>query len=178
MPNLLRVCVVGAESTGKTTLCQALAKHYGTEFVPEYGRTYTEARYERGETGPWAQQEFEHIAHEQARLEELAAIAASEVLICDTDSLTTAIWHEHYLGEPPPDWGLPNRIGLYLLAGLDVPFTPDSIREGEQSREHMHARLVEELEKSGVRVVELAGGIDERERAAIAAIDAARTEIA
>ena len=43
----LRVCVVGAESTGKTTLCERLAKHYGGDYVPEYGRTYTEARYER-----------------------------------------------------------------------------------------------------------------------------------
>lgn len=174
MSSPLRVCVVGAESTGKTTLCERLAKHYGCEFVAEYGRTYTEARYERGETGDWVAHEFEHIAKEQARLEELAAIGAPEVLICDTDALTTAIWHEHYLGETAPDWQIPNRIGLYLLSGLDVPFTPDSIREGEASRERMHARLVEELQKSGVPVIEISGSVEEREAAAIAAIDAAK----
>ncbi len=175
MSELLRVCVVGAESTGKTTLCERLGKHYGGEFVAEYGRAYTEARYSRGETGPWAQHEFEHIAREQARLEELAAIGAENVLICDTDSLSTALWHEHYLGERAPDWQIPNRIGLYLLSGLDVPFEPDAIREGAETREHMHARLIEELEKTGVRVVEVTGSPEERESAAIAAIDAART---
>jgi len=174
MSELLRVCVIGAESTGKTTLCERLAKHYGNTFVAEYGRTYTEARYGRGEKGPWAQHEFEHIAREQARLEELAAIGASDVLICDTDSLTTAVWHEHYLGERAPDWQIPNRIGLYLLSCLDVPFEQDPIREGEDSRKPMHARLVDELGKTGVRVIEVRGTPKERERTAIAAIDAAR----
>ena len=174
MSDLLRVCVIGAESIGKTTLCERLAKHYGNAFVAEYGRTYTEARYGRGEMGPWAQHEFEHIAREQARLEELAAIGASDVLICDTDSLTTTLWHEHYLGERAPDWEIPNHIGLYLLSGLDVPFEADAIREGEDSRERMHARLVEELEKTGVRLIEVSGNPEERERTAIAAIDATR----
>ena len=174
MPNPLRVGVVGAESTGKTTLCARLAKHYGGDFVEEYGRTYTEARCGRGETGDWVAHEFEHIAKEQARLEELAAIGASDVLICDTDVLTTAIWHEHYLGEPAPQWEMPNRIDLYLLAGLDVPFEQDDIRAGEHSRERMHARLLEELVKTGIPIVELRGSIAERERAAITAIDGAR----
>ena len=174
MPNPLRVGVVGAESTGKTTLCERLAKHYGGDYVAEYGRPYTEARYGRGETGDWVAHEFEHIAKEQARLEELAAIGASDVLICDTDALTAAIWHEHYLGEPAPPWDIPNRIDLYLLAGLDVPFEQDDIRAGEHSRERMHARLLEELVKTGIPIVELRGSIAERERAAITAIDGAR----
>ena len=37
-----RVAIVGAESTGKTTLAQQLAEHFGTVWVPEYGREYTE----------------------------------------------------------------------------------------------------------------------------------------
>ena len=38
-----RVAIVGAESTGKTTLATALAEHYRTAWVPEFGRLYTEA---------------------------------------------------------------------------------------------------------------------------------------
>jgi nicotinamide riboside kinase len=40
----VRVVLIGAESTGKTTLAQALAAHYHTTWVPEYGRTYWEAK--------------------------------------------------------------------------------------------------------------------------------------
>jgi HTH-type transcriptional repressor of NAD biosynthesis genes len=42
-----RVLIVGAESTGKTTLAIALAEHYQTTWVPEFGRLYTEARRPR-----------------------------------------------------------------------------------------------------------------------------------
>src|SRR5581483_9617149 len=37
-----RICLIGAESTGKTTLARALAEHYQTVWVPEYGREYSE----------------------------------------------------------------------------------------------------------------------------------------
>ena len=39
---LRRIRVVGAESTGKTTLARALAEHYDTAWVPEYAREYCE----------------------------------------------------------------------------------------------------------------------------------------
>ena len=39
---LKKIAILGAESTGKSTICKALAKHYRTDFVPEYARTYFE----------------------------------------------------------------------------------------------------------------------------------------
>lgn len=42
-----RVCIVGAESTGKTVLAQNLAKHFNTEWVPEYGRDYTDEKIKK-----------------------------------------------------------------------------------------------------------------------------------
>jgi hypothetical protein len=45
-----RICLVGAESTGKTTLAQMLAERYQTVWVPEYGREYSERKLsEEGE---------------------------------------------------------------------------------------------------------------------------------
>ncbi|HMF72604.1 MAG TPA: ATP-binding protein, partial [Flavitalea sp.] len=38
--SLKRIVVVGPESTGKSTLCQQLAEHYNTAWVPEYAREY------------------------------------------------------------------------------------------------------------------------------------------
>jgi hypothetical protein len=39
-----RVVLIGAESTGKTTLAQELARHFNTCWVPEYGREYWEKK--------------------------------------------------------------------------------------------------------------------------------------
>jgi nicotinamide riboside kinase len=41
---MVRVTLVGAESTGKTVLAAALARHFGAPWVREYGRDITEAK--------------------------------------------------------------------------------------------------------------------------------------
>jgi NadR type nicotinamide-nucleotide adenylyltransferase len=55
-----RVALVGAESTGKTTLAQALAAHFGTVWVPEFARAYLLAR------GGVTEQDMHVIAQGQA----------------------------------------------------------------------------------------------------------------
>lgn len=37
---LRKFVVIGPESTGKSTLCEGLAAHFGTRWVPEYAREY------------------------------------------------------------------------------------------------------------------------------------------
>jgi HTH-type transcriptional repressor of NAD biosynthesis genes len=88
----LRVCVVGAESTGTTTLARDLARALQTVWVPEYGREYCEAKLRRGET-EWKSAEFTVIAQEQTRRENEAASHAHRVLICDTNAWATRLWH-------------------------------------------------------------------------------------
>lgn len=87
-----RVCVLGAESTGTTTLARALAEHYRTEWVEEYGREYSETKLAAGET-VWRTEVFLHIAVEQSRREHEAARRANRLLICDTNAFATSLWH-------------------------------------------------------------------------------------
>ena len=35
-----KIVIIGPESTGKSSLCEALARHYQTAWVPEYAREY------------------------------------------------------------------------------------------------------------------------------------------
>jgi HTH-type transcriptional regulator, transcriptional repressor of NAD biosynthesis genes len=168
-----RVCIAGAESTGKTTLCEELAQRYGTPYVPEYGRTYTLEKVRLGRLGEWAPDEFVHIAFEQQRQEDDYARRAFPLLLCDTDAFATRIWYEFYLGDVPEQWPLPlSRIDLYLLPYPDVPFVADEIREGEHRRYWMHARFEEQLAKEQRQFVVLSGTHDERVAQAVAAIDA------
>jgi NadR type nicotinamide-nucleotide adenylyltransferase len=168
-----RVVIVGAESTGKTTLAMALAEHYQTTWVPEFGRLYTEARRPRGEL--WHSDEFTFIAVEQARMEDALARIANRVLICDTDPFATAIWHERYLGSASADVqavAASRRYDLYILTDVDTPFVPDDIRDGESIREWMHKRFVDELARMGIPTLLVSGPHDRRLAAAIARFDA------
>ncbi len=167
-----RVCIVGSESTGKSTLCGRLAEHYGTVWVGEYGREYSLRKVQAGPR-TWLDEEFVHIAFEQQRREDDLARDATRVLICDTDTFAAKIWSERYLGRVPTRWPLPpSRIALYLIAYPDVPFVADEIRDGEHMRYWMYERIVAELTSAGRPFVVLKGTFEERDVQAIAAIDA------
>jgi HTH-type transcriptional regulator, transcriptional repressor of NAD biosynthesis genes len=173
--HVLRVCLLGAESTGKTTLAAALAAAYGTLWVPEYGRVYTEVG--RPRDAPWRSEEFEHIARVQCWYEDFLVGFADRVLVCDTDAFTTALFHEAYLGEPARGFeDLAARVyGLYVICGLDVPWKGDGLREFEAVRRRHHEAYLEHARASGSPWLLVEGPPDERLRAAREAVDGVLT---
>jgi HTH-type transcriptional regulator, transcriptional repressor of NAD biosynthesis genes len=167
-----RVVLVGAESTGKTTLARALAAHYATVWVPEYGRLFSEGMLPRGYT--WATADFVHIAEAQQRLEDQLARKASRVVICDTDAWATSLWHERYLGGDLPDSGaLFSRrwSALYLLAGDEIAWEDDGTRDRQAERHWFQNRFRAALDARRVPVVSLEGSPEQRQAVAVAAID-------
>jgi NadR type nicotinamide-nucleotide adenylyltransferase len=136
----LRVCIVGAESTGTTTLAQGLAAHYQTAWVPEYGREYSAWKFERGET-EWRSDEFVQIAREQNRQEDAAARRANRVLVCDTNAFATTLWHRRYMNCDSAEVAAISAetcCHLYLLNGDEIPFVQDGLRDGQHIRHAMH----------------------------------------
>jgi HTH-type transcriptional repressor of NAD biosynthesis genes len=190
-----RVVVVGAESTGKTTLCRQLAdelrarggSHGPTRWVPEVGRERTielqaaaVARAALSDEPPppmadleWPPEEFIGIAEAQNRREDVLAPMGGPVLVCDTDAFATGIWHERYVGHRSAEVdGLARHHDLYLLSHDDgAPFVQDGIRDGEHVRSWMTDRFAAELDATDRRFVVLTGSWDERRAAALAAID-------
>lgn len=135
-----RVCVVGAESTGTTTLAKALAEAFQTVWVEEYGREYSELKLIRNDL-IWRTEEFTAIAEEQSRREEVAARQANRLLVCDTNAFATTLWHRRYLGTHSPaveEIARRGKCDLYLLTGDEIPFVQDGLRDGEHIRHEMH----------------------------------------
>lgn len=142
-----RVCVLGAESTGTTTLAKGLAAHLQTAWVEEYGREYSEVKLARNDPD-WRTDEFTMIAGEQTRREDAAARQANRVLICDTNALATILWHRRYMGshsQAVEEIARRGRCDLYLLTGDDIPFVQDGLRDGEHIRHQMHGWFEEAL---------------------------------
>ncbi|THA52631.1 AAA family ATPase [Streptomyces sp. A1136] len=187
-----RVVVLGAESTGTTTLSLDLAAHYRrrggvwskTGWVAEYGRRYSEEKLAAARAADrdaswadvtFASREFPVIARRQDADEERAARSGSPVLFCDTDSFATGIWHERYLGERNEEVekiAAQTRRDLYLLTDdADVPFEDDGLRDGEHLRPWMTSRFREELERTGRRFLVMRGDREARLAAAVTAVD-------
>ncbi len=168
-----RVVVVGAESTGTTTLSRALAEHYRarggafaeTRWVPEYGRTHTEHKLTAAtalaggrvpdlDSLVWTVGDFVDVAHRQAEAEDAAARAGGPLLVCDNDPWAATVWCERYLGDCPGE--VHAAVGTrgpahYLLTDhTGVAFEQDGWRDGEHRREWMTARFAELLDRRGV----------------------------
>lgn len=161
-----RVCVLGAESTGTTTLAKTLAEQLNTAWVEEYGRAYS-ARKQADNDVIWRTEEFTHIAEEQNRLEDKSARDANRILICDTNSFATIIWHRRYMGVPShavEDIARHRRCDLYLLTGDEIPFAQDGLRDGEHIRHDMHTWFAQALAAQAVPWKLLRGSLQERVR--------------
>lgn len=172
-----RVVVVGAESTGTTTLARALADHYQTVWVPEYGREYAERKTARGDA-VWVGDEFIHIAAEQCRREDEAARHAMGILVCDTDALATALWYERYIGNESRAVKAiadAQRPRVYILTGDEIPFVQDGTRDGEHIRHDMHAAFIKALAAQKHPSVLVTGSHEQRMRQAVAFIDSLLT---
>jgi HTH-type transcriptional regulator, transcriptional repressor of NAD biosynthesis genes len=152
-----RVVIVGAESTGTTTLAADLAERLGTVWVPEFGRQFTE---EHGIEHNWISSDFEAIARRQAAGEDLAARRCGPVLVCDTDVLATAVWHERYIGaqsDVVEQLAAERRPHFYVLTADDIPFVQDGLRDGEGIRRWMTQRFREVLDGASVPWSEVRG---------------------
>ena len=169
--DVTRVCLLGAESTGKTTLARALAETYATAWVPEYGRVYTELG--RPSDAPWTSWEFTHISRVQCWWEDFLAGLAHRVLFCDTDAFTTAVFHEAYLGSPATEFQelAARRYDLYLVCALDVPWARDGIREFDAERRRHHEIYLEHARSSGAPWLLVEGTEERRLAAARTAVD-------
>ena len=171
------ICLIGPECTGKTTLAQALAREMDGPWVPEYLRTFCDAR---GRTP--VPQEQAHIMETQYQHEEAALQLASEqgkaYVFCDTAPLLTAIYSHFIFGDTSllaAGRMLHTRYALTLLLETDIVWQADGLqREGDHVRAPIQAMLEAELARVGRPVVRITGTGAARVDAALRAIAAHR----
>ena len=93
----VRIVIVGAESTGTTTLARTLADALRTTWVPEIGRFYTQSILTDG--AEWCDDDFYRIGELQQSYENALAARSRGVIVCDTNAVATQLWQRRYLGE-------------------------------------------------------------------------------
>jgi len=128
-----RVCLVGAESTGKTTLACQLASIFTQSWSKSTGASTLNAKSQPTASTNWVTEEFEHIAKTQCERENEAAGRSNRILICDTDAFATSIWHRRYFCEASHAVDAiaaqHRKPDLYLLTDINTPFVQDGTRE-------------------------------------------------
>jgi nicotinamide riboside kinase len=167
------ICIIGAESTGKTTLARTLAAHFDCPWVPEYLREFcdTQARTPTVDEQSLileAQHTAELAAQHRARQR------GSPFVFCDTAPLLTAIYSDFIFGDPSL-YGrartLHSRYALTLLLATDLAWVADGLqRDGEQVREPITQMIHRELGNLAASFVMIKGQGEGRIGSAIKAL--------
>jgi nicotinamide riboside kinase len=168
---VIRVALLGAESTGKTSLSQhiteaLLAQGQMAAFVPEVLREWCQMN---GRTPAFHEQR--QIAQQQA--ERIFSIQEGWV-IADTTPLMTAVYSDYVfkdLSMYEEALGLQAQFDLTLVMGLDVAWVPDGLqRDGEHVREPVDNLIRQAMSRRRLPFKVIYGQAEARLNAALLAI--------
>lgn len=171
---MIKVVVTGSESTGKTELAHRLGEHFSAPVAEEFVRDYAAQRAGRlgfADHGP--------IANGQMASEDAAIARAKDLVVLDTDLVSTVVYCDHYFGRCPQwieDEARNRAAQLYLLVKPDIPWVADGVRDRGERRDEMHALFQSKLESLGLRYVEIGGERNERLDRAIRSIESVTFE--
>ena len=165
--SIIKIILVGPESTGKTTLCKILSEKYNTQWVKEACRTMAEEKTVvidpkidgKNINFNFTLENFIEMANRQNEEEYNLTKISKNLLICDNDSFAISIWCERYLGKFYNEiydiyknaTNLDNQNKIYILTKPNVPFVQDGLRDGEHIREWMFERFLEELQNKNLK---------------------------
>ena len=164
-----KVCIIGTESCGKTTLVKNLSKYFNTTYVEEMGRFVCEdaGGIENMTPDDYYKILFRHKEEERLKLKE-----SNKVLLIDTDSLITLFYYslmykntneynENFVGIAEQISNL-NNYDLYLFLEPDVPFVKDITRSDGKNRINDNNYLKEILKKNNIKYEIVTGNYQER----------------
>lgn len=137
LPRPLHIALVGAESTGKSTLSRELLTALQTQtrlrcaLVPEYLREWCE----REQRTPRADEQHQIAAMQWQRAE--AAAEQHDLVLLDTTPLMTAVYSELLFNDTSLyAFALPiqARMDATLLLAIDLPWVADNMRDGPHAQ--------------------------------------------
>jgi NadR type nicotinamide-nucleotide adenylyltransferase len=137
---IIKIAIIGPESTGKTTLAKGLAKYFTAAMVPEFARDYLE-----GKGSGYTYEDLRKIAEGQLRLEDevvssLTDAGKKKAVFLDTELTVIRVWSEVVFGRC--DHLILSAIAAgyydhYLLTFPDLTWEPDPLREYPDGNERM-----------------------------------------
>lgn len=173
MPSVVRkdfatkICIVGTESVGKTSLTKMLAKFFRTSWVEEYGRTYCEQKLCMDET-LLTFDDYGHIAAKRFEMEQDALACANQVMFADTAALSTNFFCLMYEGRENPlatAYAELEQYDAFIYLTDDVEWVADGLRKNtdrDYTRRLFHTMLENYAKRKGTELHVVSGDYNQR----------------
>lgn len=168
-----RVLVIGAESTGKSTLTENLAQFFikngvNAIGIQEWAREWIDDKLE----GDMNRLEYEHITNFGITQMQLVDVASKkyELVISDTDAIVSSIFQDIYynkVDEELKQVAYSEKWNLVLLTHVDVPWVDDGQRNLSHIRFDVHKRFEDKLKELGFVYIDVTGTWEERLKTSI-----------
>jgi HTH-type transcriptional regulator, transcriptional repressor of NAD biosynthesis genes len=163
-----RICLIGPESTAKSQLAAQAERELGVTWVREYAREHVECR---AGFSPLTAADVEPIA--RGEIANLNA-ATGDVILLDTDLISTVVYARYYYGACPPwieEEARKRRADLYLLLDTDIAWKPDPARDaGGDAREDLFDAFRAALDEFETQWEIVSGSFEERWQRVVAAV--------
>jgi NadR type nicotinamide-nucleotide adenylyltransferase len=174
-----KVVIIGPESTGKSSLSEALANHFRTLWCPEYAREYLLTNGKDYRFDDLLDIAHGQIMKEDQSIQELndkSGEAMSNLLFIDTDMYVMKIWCEFVFGNCHLwilDQIAKRNYDLYLLCNTDLPWVKDELREYPdlETREKLFHIYKDHMINQNTSWVEIRGVDQQRLDMAIRAVE-------
>jgi nicotinamide riboside kinase len=168
-----KIAVVGGECTGKTVLCQALARDLPGLWVPEALREFVD-RQGRVPRLPDQAAIMKVQIDREVDVMSAAAREGAAWVACDSAPVATALYSAMYFGDRSLDALAEKHHATYtftLLTDIDLPWEPDGVqRDGPAVQAEFDARILDWLNRGNVPFARIGGIGAERIRNAVAAL--------
>ncbi|WP_264550616.1 AAA family ATPase [Flavobacterium sp. N2038] len=161
---ITKVVLLGAPSTGKTTLAEKLAIHFDTQWMPEYGREYWE-QYQVNKR--LTLEDLLKIAETHIEREDDLILQSNRFLFSDTNAITTYLFSLDYHGSALLELEnlakvAENRHDIIFVCDTDIPYDDTWDRSGDVKRKEFQEKILEDLKARNLKYYMLKGTVDER----------------
>ena len=170
---ITNIVLLGAPSTGKTSIAARLAREYQTVWMPEYGREYWD---EHQVDRRLSLSQLEELAEQHLQREDELLSQANRFLFTDTNALTTLIFARYYHNSTTPRLedlasGASARYDLVFVCDVDIPYDDTWDRSGEANRHVFQKQIIADLLVRKIPFFTLRGDLETRTAYAKAIVD-------